>query len=57
MIGDEYIINNIETYNNLEKNNNYSIKNIFYLLMVSIGYNNTKFIINWMRKIRGVPNA
>jgi|MDSX01.1.fsa_nt_gb hypothetical protein len=29
MIGDEYIINNIETYNNLEKNNNYSIKNIF----------------------------
>jgi len=35
----------------------YSIKNIFYLLMVNIGYNNTKFIINWMRKIRGVPNA
>ena len=29
MIGDEYIINNIETYNNLEKNNNYLIKKIF----------------------------
>lgn len=35
----------------------YSIKNIFYVLMAIIGYNNTKFIINWMRKIRGIPNA
>ena len=35
----------------------YSIKNIFYVLMVVISYNNTKFIINWMRKIRGMTNA
>ena len=35
----------------------YSIKNIFYVLMVIISYNNTKFIINWMRKIRGMTNA
>ena len=35
----------------------YSIKNIFYIMMTMIGYHNTKFIINWMRKIRGVPNA
>ena len=34
-----------------------SIKNIFYIMMAIIGYHNTKFIINWMRKIRGVPNA
>jgi len=35
----------------------YSIKNIFYVLMIIIGYNNTKLIINWMRQIRGVNNA
>lgn len=35
----------------------YSIKNIFYVLMVIISYNNTKFIINWIRKIRGMTNA
>jgi len=35
----------------------YSIKNIFYVLMIIIGYNNTKLIITWMRKIRGVNNA
>ena len=35
----------------------YSIKNIFYIIMVMIGYNNTKPLINWMRKLRGAPNA
>jgi len=34
-----------------------SIKNIFYWIMVSIGYQNTKPLIHWMRKLRGMPNA
>ena len=34
-----------------------SIKNIFYFIMAIIGYSRTKVCIEWMRKIRGVPNA
>ena len=34
-----------------------SIKNIFYWVMVSIGYQNTKPLIHWVRKFRGLPNA
>ena len=33
-----------------------SIKNLFYFIMTSIGYDRTRLIINWMRKLRGVPN-
>jgi len=34
-----------------------SIKNIFYWIMVNIGYQNTKPLIEWVRKFRGLPNA
>ena len=34
-----------------------SIKNIFYWIMVSVGYKNTKPLIGWIRKLRGTPNA
>ena len=34
-----------------------SIKNIFYWIMTSIGYKNTKRLIDWIRKLRGLPNA
>ena len=34
-----------------------SIKNIFYRLNMMIGYQYTRCIIAWMRKIRGIPNA
>ena len=34
-----------------------SIKNIFYWIMVSVGYKNTKPLIGWIRKLRGIPNA
>tara|TARA_B110000014_G_C20121546_1_gene594572 strand:- start:1335 stop:2252 length:918 start_codon:yes stop_codon:yes gene_type:complete len=34
-----------------------SIKNIFYFIMAIIGYGRTKICIEWLRKIRGVPNA
>lgn len=51
-------INQINTfYKKAFQQHPYSIKNIFYVLMIIIGYNNTKLIINWMRQIRGVNNA
>ena len=34
-----------------------SIKNIFYWMMIKIGYQNTKTLIGWIRKLRGIPNA
>jgi len=35
----------------------FSIKNIFYRGMMIVGYKNTKPLINWIRKLRGVSNA
>lgn len=35
----------------------FSVKNIFYRVMIIIGYQNTKPLINWVRQLRGVPNA
>ncbi len=35
----------------------YSIKNIFYIMMVMIGYSNTKSLISLIRKLRGVLSA
>ena len=34
-----------------------SIKNIFYWMMIMIGYKNTKPLIDWIRNLRGTPNA
>ena len=34
-----------------------SIKNIFYFIMIVIGYRRTKACIEWVRKVRGVPNV
>ena len=37
--------------------NPFSIKNLFYFLMVIIGYNKTRHLIAWIRNIRGVSIA
>ena len=34
-----------------------SFKNIFYLIMIYIGYKRVKNIIQWIRKVRGIPNV
>ena len=34
----------------------FSIKNIFYRALIFLGYKNTKPLITWMRKLRGIPN-
>ena len=44
-------------YTQAFKKNPKSIKNIFYYLAVLIGYRYSRFIINFIRKIRHVPNA
>ena len=44
-------------YTQAFKANPKSIKNIFYYLAVLIGYRYSRFIINFIRKIRRVPNA
>ena len=37
--------------------NPFSIKNLFYFIMVIIGYNKTRHLITWIRNIRGVSIA
>jgi len=44
-------------YNQAFQVNPRSIKNIFYYLAVLIGYKYTRFIINFIRNVRGMPNA
>ena len=44
-------------YNQAFHINPKSIKNIFYYLAVSVGYKHTRFIINFIRNLRGIPNA
>jgi len=44
-------------YKKAFKINPTSIKNIFYRLNMVIGYQYTKYVIDWIRKIRGIPNA
>ena len=44
-------------YNQAFQVNPKSIKNIFYYLAVSLGYKHTRFIINFIRNLRGIPNA
>ena len=39
------------------KINPLSIKNMFYFMMITVGYSRTKSIIIWIRKIRGMANA
>ena len=39
------------------KSNPLSIRNMFYFIMITIGYSRTKSIILWIRKIRGGANA
>ena len=44
-------------YTQAFKINPLSIKNMFYFIMIIVGYSRTKSIILWIRKIRGVANA
>ena len=44
-------------YNQAFQANPKSIKNIFYYLAVSVGYKYTRFMINFIRNLRGIPNA
>ena len=39
------------------KINPLSIKNMFYFIVVMLGYHNTRHIIGWIRKIRGIENV
>jgi len=43
-------------YNQAFQVNPKSIKNIFYYLAVLVGYKYTRFIINFIRNVRGIPN-
>ena len=46
-----------EFYKKAFRANPISIKNMFYRINIMLGYRFTRYLINWMRKIRRIPNV
>ena len=46
-----------EFYKKAFRANPISIKNVFYRINIMLGYRFTRYLINWLRKIRGIPNV